>query len=82
MNWLIHNEHHGEISDGLTTAQLPAAITYTIGITVVNKGKFQLPMTHTVPSGSYSVDACAGPSMIGMSTCSGFIHSFRLSIAY
>jgi hypothetical protein len=52
MNCYITKAHFGEISEGRTTAQFPAAMASTNGLIVRLKGKFHEPMMHTMPRGS------------------------------
>ena len=61
----------GASSDGLITAPFPAAITFTRGESVVNMGKFQDPITHTTPNGSYTILLSAGPTRIGVPILTG-----------
>jgi hypothetical protein len=58
----------GVISEGLMTAQFPAAIAYIKGANVVYKGKFHEPIMHTTPRGSRAILLLAGPRNMGVST--------------
>jgi hypothetical protein len=58
----------GVISEGLMTAQFPAAIAYIKGANVVYRGKFQEPIIQTTPRGSRAILLFAGPRNMGVST--------------
>ena len=73
----------GAISDGLSTARLPAASTLASGDSKVYSGAFQVPMMPTTPFGWYCTQAVAPKASNGakLGRGSGAIHAARWSRA-
>src|SRR6202034_4150410 len=72
----------GATSDGLSTTVLPAAMAPTAGPSVSPNGKFQVPMTSTVPYGSDSTQPRPGSWDISSKRWRRFAHLPTFFAAY
>mmetsp|Transcript_25460 Transcript_25460/g.64227 ORF Transcript_25460/g.64227 Transcript_25460/m.64227 type:complete len:207 (-) Transcript_25460:113-733(-) len=70
--------HSGAASEGLSTAQHPAAIQPINCLRMRRKGKLKGPMMSTLPSGSFRVSPMPGARSPHMGRLSGSIHPLSL----